>query len=278
MHLTCRYFSYLFLGLDTAVHAYSVATSCLFRVLQPEDGHRVVGYRLDPADQSHLYIFSSTGSVSKWDWSSGKQIARWDGNSKVLSVESVIYESGNEASLMSYSVRELGDGKREVAIIALDDKGSSENVVLKSHSRISDLKVARQGRIVVAYGGPHILVGTINSSRAEALEPMQYTWREVTLSTNITCLDIRENEISHRPAAGKDGRNPGPIDLVVGQADGSILVYHDAVNFFLESKEGRGGAPRRLHWHRGPVNAVRWSRDGTFLGAVVARLYTDLRR
>ena len=242
-----------------------MTTSCLFRVLQPEDGQRVIGYKLDPADQSYLYIFSSSGSVSKWDWSSGKQIASWNGNSKVLSVDSAFCETGSDPSPMSYSVRELGDGKRDVAIVPLDDKESSENVVLKSHSRISDVKVARQGRIVVAYGGSHILVGTVNASRADDLEPMQYTWREVNLPASITCLDIRENEISHRAPAGKDSENPGPVDLVVGQADGSILVYHDVVNVFLENKEARGVGPRRLHWHRGIVNAVRWSKDGMAL-------------
>lgn len=254
-------FRYVFLGLDTAVHTYSVATSCLFRVLQPGNGHRVVGYRLDPADQTLLYIFTSDASVSKWDWASGKQVAHWDGNGKVLGIDSAFYEHESDTRLMSYSVREGSDGKREVAVFAPGDGEASDKVVLKSPLRIGDLKIARQGRVVVAYGGSHVVVGTANA-QPDSLESMQYTWGEVSLPTHITCLDIRENEIAGRPAAGKDSGNTQSIDLVIGQADGSILVYHDAVRFFLGNKEGRGSAPRRLHWHRGRVNAVRWSRDG----------------
>lgn len=263
-HASNCFHRYVFLGLDTAVHAYSVATSCLFRILQPENGHRVIGYRLSPADEAHLYIFTATGSVSKWDWTAGKQVAHWDGNSKALSVESVFHDSEDDMQLMSYFVREC-DGKREVAVVALGDKEASENVVLKSHLRISDLRVAREGQVVLAYGGPHILVGTANSPQSDAVDSMQYTWSEMSLPNHITSLDVRESVPWSQTGTGKTSGNQVFIDIAVGQADGPILLYHDIVGSI--GGGGRALAPRRLHWHRGAVNVVRWSRDGMFLDA-----------
>lgn len=263
--LTCIYLRYVFIGLDTAVHAYSVATSCLFRIFQPGDGHRIVGYKLSPIDQAHLYIFTSAGSVSKWEWISGKEISRWNGNREVMSVDSAFYQSENDTSLVAYSVQKRKDGKREVTVLDLGDGRKPENVALETHTRISDIKVARQGRVIVAYGGPHIAVGTANARQSDVEQPIQYTWREVSLPTNITCLDVRESEISTRRGHQgiKDNESSDSVDLVVGEADGSILIYHDIMSIFLCNKDGgKGSAPRRLHWHRGLVSAIRWSKDG----------------
>lgn len=59
----------------------------------------------------------------------------------------------------------------------------------------------------------------------------------------------------------------GEIDLLVGDADGFILLYHDIISSFVEADNyeiSNKPSPRKLHWHRGPVSAVRWSRDGMF--------------
>lgn len=256
----------MFLGLDTAVQVFSVTTSCLVRTLQPKNGHRVVGYRLS-ADQAHLYLFDSNGSISKWEWISGKQISSWKWDRKVLSVDSFVDDSSNTSQLVSYSLRKGNDGKREIFVHALSDERAPTNVILESHMRINDLKVAQQGRVVVASGGSHVLIGAANAFRPSTVESLQYTWREVSLPANVTCLDIRESESSVR-SQSSGGRKPESIDLILGQADGSILIYHNALSSNTSNKDGRESrkslAPRRLHWHRGPVNAVRWSRDGMF--------------
>ena len=267
MLLNASHFRYMILGLDTAVHAYSLTTSCLFRTLQLENGHRIVGYRLCPANNSHLYIFTSNDTICKWEWTSGKQVTRWDGNSKALSVDAFFYEWEDNTHLVSYSLRERNDGKREIAVRSLDDAEKSGTVVLESHMRIRGLRIAQQGRIVVAYGGSRILVGTTSAFRPDALDSIQYTWREVPLP-DITCLDIRESESPVHPGtqSSKEGKRAKGIDLVLGVAEGPILIYHDFLRFFPSDTEGSGDretlSPRKLHWHRGPVNAVCWSKDG----------------
>lgn len=258
----------MFLGLDTAVQVYSVATSCLVRTLQPKDGHRVIGYRLS-VDQAHLYLFDSSGSISKWEWISGKQRSSWEGNRKVLSVDSFFDDSSDTSQLVSFSLRKGNDGKREISVHALGDEKTPTNVVLESHMRLNDLRIAQQGRVIVASGGSHVLIGAANAFRPSTMESVQYTWRDVPLPANVTCLDVWENESSGRSVSqSSGGRKPENIDLILGQADGCILIYHNILSFNASSKDGREGrksfSPRKLHWHRGPVNAVRWSRDGMF--------------
>ncbi|RJE20870.1 hypothetical protein PHISCL_06793 [Aspergillus sclerotialis] len=260
----------MILGLDTAVHAYSLTTSCLFRTLQLENGHRIVGYKLSPTNNSHLYIFTSNGTISKWEWTSGKQVACWDGDGKVLSVDAFFYEWENNTHLVSYTLRERNDGKREIAVRTLDDPEKPGTVVLESRMRISGLRIAQQGRVVVAYGGSRILVGTTNAFRPDTLGSIQYTWREAPLP-DITCLDIRESEspVHPRTQPSKEGKRAEGIDLVLGVTDGPILIYHDFLRFFPNDTKGREGwkalSPRKLHWHRGPVNTVRWSKDGNYI-------------
>lgn len=186
----------------------------------------------------------------------------------MLSVDSAFSQS-DKSQLVSYSLRERNDRKREIAIRAVGGEGTQENVIFESHMRLSGLKISQQGRVVVAYGGSHVLVGTADAFRPNALGSVQYTWREVPLPANVTCLDIRESEIPARRGSQSSGGGSKPecsIDLVLGQADGSIFIYHDLLSFFPSSKDGREGrkslAPRKLHWHRGSVNAVSWSRDG----------------
>ena len=277
-------FRYMFLGLDTAVHVYSLATSRLFRTLQLENGHRITGYRLCPTNNTHLYIFTSNGTISKWEWTSGKQVSRWDGNSQVLSVDTFFYEWENNTRLVSYTLRQRNDGKREIVVLALGNAETSGTVVLESHMHISGLKIAQQGRVVVAYGGSHILVGTTNAFRPDALGSIQYTWREAPLPANITCFDIRESEFSVRPGtqSSKEGKRSEGIDLVLGVTEGPMLIYHDFLRFFPSGREGVEGwnlSPRKLHWHRGPVNAVHWSKDGmSSRSASSARSRADIYR
>ncbi|KAI9923452.1 hypothetical protein MW887_009313 [Aspergillus wentii] len=262
---------YLLLGLETSVHVYSMATSRLFRTLDLESGQNVIGYRLCPLNPEHLYIFTSTGSVSKWEWLSGGKMWSWDACGKTTSIDISFHESETDEYVAVYSLRERKDGKREITIAQLGRNKPSENVILETNLRVSDLKVARQGRTVVLYGGQHFLVGTSNFNMLNDLKSMQYVWREATLPVSITCVDIRGSATPARVGAqgSKDKKSPDHLDLVLGESNGSILIYSDVLNFFTANEDSREGgkspAPRRLHWHRGSVNTVRWSKDGNYV-------------
>ncbi|KAI9039256.1 WD repeat protein [Aspergillus affinis] len=255
---------YLFVGLESAIHVYSVTTSRLYRTLQLKSGQHIVGYALSPANQEDLFIFTSTGSVTRWDWLSGEQTSCLDSRGKTISIDLSIHETDDHTGFRLTSLREHKDGKKEIVITTLSDGNPRETLVLQTAARISQIKVVRNGQVIVAYGSQNVLLGVACTETTNSVP--SYSWREVKLPVNITCLDLRCTPRAEESTVGGKSR-AGEVDLVLGDIYGSILLYHDIIGSFEEdnSEMSRKPAPRRLHWHRGPVSAVRWSRDGNYI-------------
>lgn len=248
--------------METAIHVYFTATSHLVRTLQTGLGQSIIGYKLCPVNQEHLYVFTSTGCVSKWEWTTGKQVSHSNTSHKTIAIDFGFDAFESETPTSFYSLCERKDGKREIRMFTLGEENFA--VILKTNLRINHMRVAQQNRTIVAYGGHNVLFGSANSSGPDGAEHARYTWRETTLPVSITCLDIRENT---RGLQEPQNRNvPDQLAFVIGEAGGSILIYQDVLSFLVSNEENRNSeknfAPRRLHWHRGPVTALSWSRDG----------------
>ncbi|KAH1550290.1 hypothetical protein KXV92_002116 [Aspergillus fumigatus] len=130
----------------------------------------------------------------------------------------------------------------------------------------SNEEVFKQGQAIVAWAGQRLLLGAREFNTPDP-STMQYAWREVVLPVRVTCVDVRESGARNRTTPqGSQDNNLDTMDLVLGESGGSILIYPDFLALFptggIGSDDSKGLAPRRLHWHRGPVNAVRWSKDG----------------
>lgn len=238
-----------------------------------KSSQKVIGCKLSPTNQEHIYISTSSGSVSKWDWVSGRQISLWETSRKTISAEICFIEVENMTRPVSYSLREQKDGRRELSVSPLGETLASgklrETTALETTKRISDLRVSHCGQVVIVCDGQHLFVGNTTFRGIRSMDPVHYTWREVILPVHMTCLDIRESlpadSITER---SKTRATPASTDLVLGESGGSILICHDIVNSLSRNEDLHGGEGksgfvfRRLHWHRGPVSVVRWSRDG----------------
>ncbi|EIT72310.1 quinon protein alcohol dehydrogenase-like superfamily [Aspergillus flavus] len=260
---------YLFVGLEAAVHVYSVATSRLFRTLQLKPNQSIIGYSLSSASQEYLYIVTSAGSVSKWDWLAGKQVSHWTIGRKIISASPSYYANKGKEDLALLILRDHKAGKREIVVAHLDEKNLHETVILETSARLDHIKCISDGQAVIAYSGQRVLIGYQSPGQNDP-ELMQYTWKEVALPVNISCVDIRCSTASSRVEGQSVNSKKGPtsIDLALGSSDGSILIYHDILNLVGKEEHRRGEktmTPRRLHWHRDLVNVVRWSIDGNYV-------------
>ncbi|GFF77896.1 hypothetical protein IFM61392_09837 [Aspergillus lentulus] len=257
---------HLLVGTDTAIHVHSIGTSYRSRTLQLKDGQKVVGYNICSENPQHLYIITSTGCVSKWDWLSGDQIASWDLARETLLAELCPSEFGKLRYELLFSLRGRKDGKRQLTVTLFNGETPRDIVVFETTQRIDNFRVFRQGQAIVAWAGQRLLLGTRELNTPDP-STMQYAWREVVLPVRVTCIDVRESRARSRTIPqGSQDNNPDTMDLVLGESGGSILIYHDFLALFptggIGSDDSTGLAPRRLHWHRGPVNAIRWSKDG----------------
>lgn len=259
--------SYLFLGLDTAIHLYSISTARVVRSFQSAPGQTIIGCRVSPGKGDYLYIFTSTGAVDKWDWQSGRQVSHWETNRKTLSIEVFFDQNEDDAQFQLLCLCERNDLKRAITAVDLRDGKSQEKLIFETSIRISHIRCAGQSRAIIAYHDNHLLLGTMGRDDASPTTS-QYTWRELTLPVKITSMDIRSKVSPSQPRTGTSNRSRHweTLDLALGEANGSILVYHDVLNSLNKDgalEAGKGMAPRKLHWHREAVCATRWSKDGT---------------
>jgi NET1-associated nuclear protein 1 (U3 small nucleolar RNA-associated protein 17) len=216
--------------------------------LQLEAGQRLIGFKVCPQDQENLYIFTSTGSISKWNWNTGKRIARWETTCTTVSTSLTSVGKEETRSTLCFSILSPKGGKRQISVGPLGDKKIQGTTILETAQKINFIKVARNGRVVLASDGKHLFMGTTNGAELENFETVQYTWREVVLPAQATCFAIQ----------GSDS-----IDLAVGTANGSILVYQNVLEtLFGKDNNDKKSSPRKLHWHREACNTLRWSKDG----------------
>jgi NET1-associated nuclear protein 1 (U3 small nucleolar RNA-associated protein 17) len=261
--------SYLLVGTETAIHVHSIGTSYRSRTLHLKDGQKVVGYNICSENPQHLYIITSTGCVSKWNWLSGDQIASWDLARETLHAELCPSEVGELRYELLFSLRGRKDGKRQFTVTLFNGGTPRDIVVFETTQRIDNFRVFKQGQAIVAWAGQRLLLGAREFNTPDP-STMQYAWREVVLPVRVTCVDVRESGARNRTTPqGSQDNNLDTMDLVLGESGGSILIYPDFLALFptggIGSDDSKGLAPRRLHWHRGPVNAVRWSKDGMYL-------------
>ncbi|KAJ5180772.1 hypothetical protein N7492_003982 [Penicillium capsulatum] len=244
--------AYLFVGLDSAVQVFATSTSRLLRSLQLEAGQKVIGYKLCPINSEVLYIFTPN-LVTKWDWDSGKRLARWGTDLPTVAVDVPFVQS--ESQLASYSIHIQGDGKRQISVSALGSKKSPSTAILHTSSAINAIQAAHEGRVILASDGSHLFLGTTTGLELGKPESIRFTWREAVLPVPVSCFHLRES-----PAKGSDA-----VDLAVGEQSGSVKLYHDLVNTLFGRNAEKKSAPRKLHWHRSTVSTVRWSKDGNYL-------------
>lgn len=217
-----------------------------------EAGQQIIGFSLCPEDHENVYVFTSLGCISKWNWSSGKRIARWETTCTTVSTSVASIGKEEDLTALSFSIISQKDGKRQVTINTLGDKKIQGTIALETIQKLNSIKVTRDGQVVIVSDGKHLFMGTSTSAELENLETVQYAWREATLPVNATCFDIQV-------------QGSGSVDLAIGETGGSILIYQNVVNtLFGKDTNEKRSSPRKLHWHRGSVNTVRWSKDGMY--------------
>lgn len=139
---------------------------------------------------------------------------------------------------------------------------------LFSHtSAIENLRVGHFGHTFAAYAERSIILGTRKTDTPSAFEDLNYDVITLDANDDITCLDVQITGRVHLNRRSQREASDVPvIDIVIGCARGPVFVYNDLLPEIrlLNSSKSRSYAlqPRKYHWHRKSVHAVKWSRDG----------------
>ena len=260
---------YLILAQETSVQVYNTSTSLLYRSLSVHESARITDVALSPCQPKNLYGLTLDGLLYMWDWESGELKKSWTTGSELFGMTVCSTQQTEESEDLLFLCGRKGDQSiLLIRSVNVDYQLSKLRTIFRSAQPISQVKVTNRGRVVIVAAGDGLVVGHATSSVSEGSAQLSYVWREVNLPSRITCLELREPFETRQVKRKATSHAVNAVDVAVGVQDGSIYVHEDLLNklIFNEKRAASGEivdvTPRRLHWHRDPVNTVKWSKDG----------------
>ncbi|KAK6860179.1 hypothetical protein PG995_003815 [Apiospora arundinis] len=269
---------HLVLAYSASIQVYSTVDSLLVRKIpikvttKSSEDESIVAMRMSRTSPNMIWVASSAGRVWKIDWTSGS------GSGTCLKLECDLLSD------LEVDVTQVGSNAQDVLLVsmAVEDKWQLlacdvENLQLKATKTVVDrtapiqnLRFSWDGQVLAASSGKDIIIGTLNSPPGS---PFSELWYEVFIldcSDDITCLDLRVSQRVHLTKQSQiEMGNQLVLDVVVGCARGGIFYYNDLLPqlrlLHKATNITKSLQPRRLHWHRKAVHAVKWSRDGNYI-------------
>lgn len=224
---------------------------------------------LSPISNDHLWVASSSGRLWRIDWTTGS------GAEPLFNLD-CLFLSGLAIERVKFgkTVQEvpfacIGDevSWRIVACSVQGGQFKSSKTLMEHDAVVQKVQAVKNGSAIAAAADSDIIVGHIKSG-VSTFEELSYEFFVLDCSDEITCLDVRATERIHlsRASQAKTGDEP-VVDVVVGCARGSVFYYNDLLpqlRHLQTAKKARNLSlqPRKSHWHRRAVHAIKWSRDG----------------
>jgi NET1-associated nuclear protein 1 (U3 small nucleolar RNA-associated protein 17) len=270
---------YIIVANRTAIHVYSTSNSLLTRTIKLKvdtgDGSaQIITYTLSPTHPNILWVACSDGKIFSIDWTSGAGTEDyWTISSTGCTNMTVAsMESAGRRRDVVFTTEPKKDGGFRITANELTGAGSpiktAARTIYTSSQRIQILKTVKEGSVIVGASENRILIGRIRSTEYDTVDKIRYEFRVFQSADAIKSLDARITERRDTPDLRKSSLKMAPVvDLVVGDVRGVIFLHNDLLaKLFLQSLDGKTPGinlvPRKLHWHRQAVHAVKWSLDG----------------
>ncbi|KAK7751196.1 NET1-associated nuclear protein 1 [Diatrype stigma] len=269
---------HIILPYNTSLQVYSCADSLLLRNIKlpissgADYPEHIISISLSPSDPHLVWVASSSGRIWLIDWTTG------DGSNSHLRVKCELLSGMTVESMV------IGKESRDVPLVCIG-KGQNWSIVacdvrnldlkstrtlLSQKTLIHNIQSAEKGNTLVASAERNVLLGSLRSRNVTSVDQIDYEFFSFDCSDEITCLDIRATERIHlnRASQRKEG-DDAVIDVAVGCARGAVFSYNDLLSQLrvLQNAKSRHFSiqPRKYHWHRRAVHAVKWSRDGNYI-------------
>ncbi|KAI1137211.1 sporulation protein [Hypoxylon sp. FL0543] len=269
---------HLILAYSTSIQVYSAAESLLVRKIPlpridvENSTARIVSIQLSPSSQNHVWIASSAGHLWLVDWTNG------NGSETPIRLKCGVLCD------MFVERMQIGAALQDVPLVSIERNGEWQIVacdmrdaelkasvaILSQTMPIFDLRSIRNGYAIIASAERDLLFGVLKTRVVKAVTQLQYEFFTLDVNDEIACLDVRATDRVHlnRKSQAEAGDEP-VVEVVVGCARGAVLFYNDLLAQFrrLQSSKGHRSSlqPRKFHWHRRAVHAVKWSRDGHYI-------------
>lgn len=280
---TCRLYllmpilRYLLVAYDSAIHVYSIATSLLVRRLCIHKSDRISSFALSPSSAGQVFISTISGSIEKWDWIEGTKLEYWYTSIPIYNLATSMPGTLEIWNGLVYTVDRKGEGQWMLtAHRLLGGKEASKTdlgTIFRYSNPLTTVRIIENGKFIVMTSGSQIILGSCDQPFPGSLKDISYVWRDIDALHYITSIDIRirPHEVPTKKFKKGHPIKLGAVDIAVGNSDGYITIYDNLLEPIIQRErklklvKTEGVSSRRLHWHRYPVLALRWSADGTIL-------------
>ncbi|CAK3826651.1 U3 small nucleolar RNA-associated 17 [Lecanosticta acicola] len=225
------------------IQLLSLETSLVIRSHVVPNGRSIACYCLSNSDSQSVEFAYDNGAKVRWNWVTSEMVkGTFPGQEVVIAMTTATLANGNHEL---FYITEKDDIFSVVG---------ERKVLRSSERRLTSIQVMHQGAYIVCLSATAIVLGARNSTEPHS----DYTWVEIPVGMPIHCLDAKiilsEQNKKQRPE----------MAIAVGNAEGQIHLYNSVTSVFRKSQPELA-RPRILHWHREPVSAVKFSRDGNYL-------------
>ena len=234
---------------------------------------QISGFAFSSVQDEHLYISTSSGMMEKWNWVEGERLEWWHLKVPINTIKAAPLERSERSKGLVYTVDRHTRNQWLLTAHRLMggvEATKTDVATLCVYPRsMTSLNILDSGKMIVATAGQNVLIGITEKPDKPSLKDVTYTWREIECSEWITSIDVQtrnDDTTSQRPRDFEGFARR--VDIVVGGLKGAIFIYEDILRKLL-SKENHSKTtdstkinPRKLHWHRNAVLAVKWSADG----------------
>lgn len=265
---------YLILANLKSLQVYVTETSLLANALPIGGTGVLTAHALSSTNPSQVYVADSNGLITLWDWVNGAKVGRWEIGALVRNMTVITQPESNEDLVYCH---ETGSN-HVINVHALRTKSQVSKTelkrVLKTSSAVRGIQVLLQGKYVILATADSIMVGKRMKLNKTALQDFEYVWREFKFSKRITTFNAyhREPEESSKGKKASSEQRDA-IDIAVGEETGVVFLFEDILATFAAIEGSQKGKkektdnaeslrPKRFHWHRDAVGAVKWSLDG----------------
>ena len=272
-------YRFIILANRATIHVYSTLNSLLARSIKlkinaADASTHIVTYCLSPTNSNLVWVACSDGSIYSVDWTSGKGANQsWTISSTgCIHMTAASTESAGRRRDVVFTTEVRKDGGWRITANELarptDSFETAARTIYTSNQRINFLKTSKDGFVIVAASEKRILIGSLRSTEYNTIDKIRYEFRVFESTEFISSLDLKVSARTGVETLGKSVLKRLPVvDVVVGDAKGSIFVHNDLLGNLARSQDdklppGISLIPRKLHWHRKEVCTVKWSLDG----------------
>ncbi|KAK5249089.1 NET1-associated nuclear protein 1, partial [Cryomyces antarcticus] len=171
---------HLILATKRAVQIYSTSSSLLIRTITMTKSHAIAFYALSTLDSDNLYVATSSGSISLWNWVDGKKLTGWDTKSQIRGMATASTKEDAEDTIYTINKRDQRWSINAYRVRGeLPDEAKVQHIALLQSSKpLRSFEVMDGGSHIVAAHTDSLSIGRITSMRNSELKDLRYAWLE----------------------------------------------------------------------------------------------------